>query len=63
MRPALAVAPRATDRWPVSLRLLSSVRFDEVLVLQGTPLFGALFSIGTPTLDKDGCSRLSWPRA
>lgn len=28
------------------LRLLSCVRFDEVLVLQGAPLLGAIFSIG-----------------
>jgi 4-hydroxybenzoate polyprenyltransferase len=28
------------------LRLLSSIRFDEVLVLQGTPMLGAVFSIG-----------------
>ena len=28
------------------LRLLSCIRFDEVLVLQGSPLLGALFSIG-----------------
>jgi 4-hydroxybenzoate polyprenyltransferase len=31
--------------------LRTCVRFDEVLVLQGSPLFGALFSIGTPTLE------------
>jgi 4-hydroxybenzoate polyprenyltransferase len=30
--------------------LRASVRFDEVLVLQGAPLLGALFSIGTPRL-------------
>ncbi len=28
------------------LRLLSCIRFDEVLVLQGAPLLGALFAIG-----------------
>lgn len=31
------------------LRLLSCIRFDEVLVLQGAPLFGAIFSIGALT--------------
>jgi 4-hydroxybenzoate polyprenyltransferase len=31
------------------LRLLSCIRFDEVCVLQGAPLFGVLFSIGTLT--------------
>ncbi len=30
-----------------SRALLRHIRFDEVLVLQGTPLMGALFSIGT----------------
>lgn len=30
--------------------LHASVRFDEVLVLQGTPLLGALLAIGTPRL-------------
>jgi 4-hydroxybenzoate polyprenyltransferase len=33
-------------------RLAASVRWREVLVLQGTPLFGALFSIGKLTGDK-----------
>lgn len=42
-RPQLGRAP---------LRLLSSVRFDEVCVLQGTPLIGALFSLGNVTPDK-----------
>jgi 4-hydroxybenzoate polyprenyltransferase len=32
--------------------VLSGVRFDEVLVLQGAPLIGAMFSIGTLTLEK-----------
>jgi 4-hydroxybenzoate polyprenyltransferase len=32
-------------------RLLSSIRFDEVLVLQGAPLLGAVFSIGRLTID------------
>jgi 4-hydroxybenzoate polyprenyltransferase len=36
-----------------TLRLVRScIRFDEVLVLQGTPLLGAIFAIGTPTMDK-----------
>lgn len=30
---------------PWALRLLSCIRFDEVLVLQGTPLLGAIFAI------------------
>src|SRR5258706_6938072 len=48
-------APRETEiapnRGPVRsfLYLLSCIRLDEVLVLQGTPLFGALFSMGTLT--------------
>ncbi len=29
------------------MRLLSTIRLEEVLVLQGAPLFGALFSLGT----------------
>jgi 4-hydroxybenzoate polyprenyltransferase len=33
-------------------RLCACVRLDEVLVLQGTPLLGALFAMGRPTLDK-----------
>jgi 4-hydroxybenzoate polyprenyltransferase len=33
-------------------RLLSCIRFDEVLVLQGPPLLGALFSIGRLTAEK-----------
>lgn len=32
---------------PWALRLLSCIRFDEVLVLQGTPLLGALFAMGS----------------
>jgi hypothetical protein len=41
----------ATHRGAVRsfLHLLSCIRFDEVLVLQGTPLFGALFAVGTLT--------------
>jgi len=34
------------------LRLLSCIRWEEVLLLQATLLFGALFSIGPLTLDK-----------
>jgi 4-hydroxybenzoate polyprenyltransferase len=33
-------------------RLLSCIRLDEVLLLQGTPLLGALFSLGTITTAK-----------
>jgi len=36
---------RGAVRW--FLHLLSCIRLDEVLVLQGAPLFGALFSMGT----------------
>ncbi|MET1080689.1 MAG: UbiA family prenyltransferase [Pseudomonas sp.] len=32
------------------LRLLSSIRFDEVLVLQGTPMIGAILALGSLTL-------------
>jgi 4-hydroxybenzoate polyprenyltransferase len=39
-----------TARW--LLRLFSCIRFDEVLVLQGSPLLGALFSIGRLTTEK-----------
>jgi 4-hydroxybenzoate polyprenyltransferase len=35
-----------------AMRLLSSIRWDEVILWQGTPLFGALFSIGSVTGDK-----------
>ncbi len=43
--------PTATHRGAVRsfLHLLSCIRFDEVLVLQGAPLFGALFAMGTLT--------------
>jgi 4-hydroxybenzoate polyprenyltransferase len=37
---------RSADR-PRLPRLLSCIRLDEVLLLQGTPLFGALFSMDT----------------
>jgi 4-hydroxybenzoate polyprenyltransferase len=33
-------------------RLLSCIRFDEVLVLQGTPLLGAVFSMGRITIER-----------
>jgi 4-hydroxybenzoate polyprenyltransferase len=33
-------------------RLLSCIRFDEVLVLQGSPLIGAVFSMGRLTAEK-----------
>lgn len=41
-----------TDRSPVApwaLRLLSCIRFDEVFVLQGTPLLGAVFAMSQLT--------------
>jgi len=47
-KPALAAAPRKR----LFARLLSCIRMDEVLVLQGTPLFGALFSMGALTKAK-----------
>ena len=34
------------------LRLLSCIRFDEVLVLQGSPLLGAIFSVGRLSADR-----------
>lgn len=43
-----------TDLRPQSarqlLRLLSSIRFDEVLVLQGTPIMGAILALGALTV-------------
>jgi 4-hydroxybenzoate polyprenyltransferase len=33
-------------------RLLSAIRWDEVLVLQGAPVIGTMFSIGALTVDK-----------
>jgi 4-hydroxybenzoate polyprenyltransferase len=49
--PATQGTAIATNRGAVRsfLHLLSCVRLDEVFVLQGTPLFGALFSMGTLT--------------
>lgn len=35
---------------PWVLRLMSCIRFDEVLVLQGTPLLGAVFAMGHLTI-------------
>lgn len=40
---------RPQSAWPL-LRLLSAIRFDEVLVLQGTPLMGAIMSLGALTV-------------
>jgi 4-hydroxybenzoate polyprenyltransferase len=34
------------------LRMLSCIRFDEVLLLQGSPLFGAMFSMGPMAIAK-----------
>ncbi len=42
-----AASPR---RWGQLTHLLACIRFDEVLILQGTPLLGALFSIGRLTV-------------
>lgn len=47
-----AIATKAANdppkvKQPLS-RLLSCIRFDEVIVLQGTPLIGACFTIGSP---------------
>jgi 4-hydroxybenzoate polyprenyltransferase len=36
---------------PPLLRLLSCIRFDEVLVLQGSPLLGAVFSMGRLSME------------
>ena len=48
--PTLETAPSRPDR--SVMRVLSCIRFDEVCTLQGTPLIGAMFSIGAPTLHK-----------
>ncbi|WP_216074570.1 hypothetical protein, partial [Acinetobacter baumannii] len=32
-------------------RVVSCIRFDEVAALQGTPLIGAIFSIGALSVD------------
>lgn len=48
--PPRASAERGIKR---TFRLVRScIRVDEVLVLQGTPLLGAMFAIGTPTKEK-----------
>ncbi|MBL6938502.1 MAG: UbiA family prenyltransferase [Alphaproteobacteria bacterium] len=50
---AIATIPSAGSRKSGGLlRLLSSVRWQEVIVLQGSPFFGALFSIGRLTEGK-----------
>lgn len=36
---------KTSRKSPWLIRLLSCIRYDEVLVLQGSPLFGAIFSI------------------
>src|SRR5882757_4257184 len=46
LEPAVAIRSRPTLSWP---RLLSSIRFDEVCALQGTPLIGAILSIDALT--------------
>ncbi len=46
LEPAVAIRSRPTPSWP---RLLSSIRFDEVCALQGTPLIGVILSIGALT--------------
>src|SRR5688500_2445769 len=35
-----------------SPQMAACVRFDEVLVLQGAPVLGALLSVGRPTLEQ-----------
>jgi 4-hydroxybenzoate polyprenyltransferase len=54
--PACSAAPAAAPPAHVLTRALQflgrCIRFDEVLVLQGSPLLGVLFSIGKPTLEK-----------
>jgi 4-hydroxybenzoate polyprenyltransferase len=47
----VATASRTQPLAPLS-RLLSCIRVDEVLVLQGSPLIGACYSIGALTSDK-----------
>ena len=46
LEPAVAIRARPGRSWR---RLLSSIRFDEVCALQGTPLIGALLSLGALT--------------
>lgn len=47
-----AVTARHPRRRGFLSRLLSCIRVDEVLVLQGTPFIGACYSIGVLTADK-----------
>jgi 4-hydroxybenzoate polyprenyltransferase len=49
--PETSASGRPWTRWPL-FRLLSSVRWDEVLILQGAPLIGAIVSIGNLTIEK-----------
>jgi 4-hydroxybenzoate polyprenyltransferase len=46
------------SRRPRVSALLSCIRYDEVLVLQGSPLMGVAFSIGPITAEKLGTSAL-----
>jgi len=48
LTPTFGTTP-ARAHWP-PIRVLSCVRFGEVCVLQGAPLIGAMFSIGTLSL-------------
>ncbi|MDX8527727.1 UbiA family prenyltransferase [Mesorhizobium sp. MSK_1335] len=48
LEPAVAIRSRSIRSWP---RLLSSIRFDEVCALQGTPLIGATLSLGALTMN------------
>src|SRR5215510_13201062 len=53
MRAVNSTAPsNRTGTLPQFGRLLSSIRLDEVLVLQGPPLLGALFAMGPVTVAK-----------
>jgi 4-hydroxybenzoate polyprenyltransferase len=49
--PGTAVADRPGTVRSLS-SLLSCIRFDEILVLQGTPLLGAVFSVGRLTAER-----------
>jgi 4-hydroxybenzoate polyprenyltransferase len=50
MTDAMIASPQG-PAWRL-LRCLSTIRWDEVIVLQGAPLMGTMFSIGTLTLNK-----------
>lgn len=54
LTPLMNEAQAASPPHPRGLlsRLLSCIRVDEILVLQGTPLIGACYSIGVLTADK-----------